>query len=88
VYFLSNRPNGTLYAGVTNDLVRRIWEHKEGKIDGFSRRYYLKRLVYFKRHDAIAVANQRETSIWPREWKVNLIIREDPAWDDLYQQLI
>jgi putative endonuclease len=90
VYFLSNRPNGTLYVGVTNDLVRRIWEHKEGKIDGFSRKYYLKRLVYFERHHAIVVAIQRETSIkrWPREWKVNLIIKENPAWDDLYQQLL
>jgi putative endonuclease len=90
VYFLSNRPSGTLYAGVSNDLIRRVWEHKEGKVDGFSRRYYLKRLVYFERHEDIVSAIQRETSIkhWPRAWKVNLIIKENPAWDDLYGQLL
>jgi putative endonuclease len=54
VYLLTNRPNGTLYVGVTNDLVRRIWEHRNGTNDGFARKYYLKRLVYFERHDDIA----------------------------------
>ena len=90
IYFLSNCPNGTLYVGVTNDLVRRIGEHKEGLAAGFSRRYYLKRLVYFERYDDITAAIQRETNIkrWPREWKVNLITKDNPEWNDLYQQFL
>jgi putative endonuclease len=90
VYFLTNHPNGTLYVGVTNDLVRRVWEHKSGTIDGFTKRYYLKRLVYFEHHDDIRAAIQRETNIkrWPREWKVNLIIAGNPEWNDLYEQIV
>ncbi len=90
VYFLTNRPNGTLHVGVTNDLVRRVWEHKSGTIDGFTKKYYLKRLVYFERHDDIRTAIQRETNIkrWPREWKVNLIVEDNPAWNDLYEQIV
>ncbi len=90
IYFLSNRPNGTIYVGVTNDLVRRVWEHKEARIAGFSRKYYLKRLVYFEHHDDIVSAIQRETNIkrWPRAWKVNLITKDNPEWNDLYGQLL
>jgi putative endonuclease len=90
IYFLSNRPNGTIYVGVTSDLVRRVGEHKEGKIDGFSRKYYLKRLVYFERYDDIVSAIQRETNIkrWPRAWKVNLITKDNPEWNDLYGQFL
>jgi putative endonuclease len=90
VYFLTNHPNGTLYVGITNDLVRRVWEHKSGAIDGFTKRYYLKRLVYFEAHDDIRAAIQRETNIkrWPREWKVNLIIEGNPEWNDLYEQIL
>jgi putative endonuclease len=90
VYVLSNRPNGTLYVGVTNDLVRRIGEHKEGKIPGFTRRYYLKRLVWYEFHNEVTTAIQRESNIkhWPRQWKVNLIETENPAWHDLYGRVI
>jgi putative endonuclease len=63
VYILANRPNGTLYVGVTSDLVRRVWEHWEGIADGFTRRYGIKHLVYFERHDDISVAIQREKNI-------------------------
>jgi putative endonuclease len=89
VYFLTNRPNGTLYTDVTSDLVRRIGEHKEGKIEGFTRRYYLKRLVWFEFHDEITAAIQRESNIkhWPRQWKVNLIEQENPAWNDLHSEV-
>ena len=90
VYFLTNRRDGTLYIGVTNDLLRRIWEHRNGTSDGFTRRYYLKRLVYFECHDDIRTAIQRETSIkrWPRAWKINLITKDNPEWNDLYGQLL
>jgi putative endonuclease len=89
VYIMTNRPNGTLYTGVTSDLARRAWEHREGVADGFTKRYGLKRLVYAERHDDIRVAIQREKNIkhWPRAWKVALILRQNPDWNDLYDQL-
>jgi putative endonuclease len=90
VYILTNRPNGTLYIGVTNDLMRRIHEHRSGSASMFTRRYYLRKLVYFEHHDAIQTAIQRETSVkrWPRAWKVNLITGENPEWTDLFGQLL
>ena len=89
VYILTNKPNGILYVGVTNDLGRRVWEHREGIIDGFTKRYGLKRLVYAEHHEDITVAIQRESNLkhWSRAWKVNLIIAENPNWDDLYDRL-
>jgi len=90
VYIMTNRPDGTLYIGVTSDLARRIWEHREGVIDGFTKRYGLKRLVYVERYDDIATALQREKNLkhWPRAWKVALILKANPHWDDLYEQLM
>jgi len=86
---MTNRPNGTLYLGVTSDLARRSWEHREGVADGFTKRYGLKRLVFAERHDDICVAIQRERNMkhWPRAWKVHLILAENPNWDDLYDRL-
>lgn len=85
-YILTNRPNGILYVGVTSDLVRRMWEHREGLMDGFTKRHGLKRLVYVERHDEIIRAIQREKNLkhWSRAWKVNLILAENPDWKDLY----
>ena len=90
VYILTNNTNGTLYVGVTADLPRRIHQHREGLIEGFSKRYGLKRLVYAERHDRIESAIQRETTLkhWPRAWKVRLIVAENPEWHDLYETLI
>ncbi len=90
VYIFTNRPNGTLYVGVTDDLVRRVWEHREGLIDGFSKRYGLKRLVHFEHYDDISEARQREQNIkhYPRACKVRLILLNNPAWDDLYERVI
>ena len=90
VYIMTNRPNGTLYVGVTSDLARRAWEHRMGLVEGFTRRYGLKRLVYAERHDRIGSAIQRETNLkhWPRAWKVNLILADNPSWDDLYDRLV
>jgi putative endonuclease len=89
VYIVTNRPNGTLYVGVTSDLARRVWEHREGVAESFTKRYGLKRLVYAERHDEIRAAIQREKNIkhWPRAWKVALIVGENPNWCDLYDQL-
>ena len=83
---MTNRPNGTLYTGVTNDLVRRVWEYREGVAGGFTRRYSLKRLVYFERHETISAAIQRERNIkhWPRRWKARLILGANSEWNDLY----
>ena len=85
-YILTNKPNGILYVGVTSDLARRIWEHREGLADGFTKRHGLKRLVYVERHDEIVRAIQREKNLkhWSRAWKVRLILAENPEWNDLY----
>jgi putative endonuclease len=87
VYIVTNRPDGTLYVGVTGDLARRAWEHREGAVDGFTKKYRLKRLVWAERHEDIRTAIQREKNIkhWPRAWKVDLIIAQNPDWADLYQ---
>jgi len=89
VYILASAPGGTLYIGVTNDLVRRIFEHREGLGPGFTKRYDVKRLVYFEAHDSVLGAIQREKNIkhWPREWKIDLIIRDNPQWHDLYDEI-
>ena len=89
VYMMTNRPNGTLYVGVTSDLVQRVWQHREGVVEGFTKKYGLKRLVWFERHEEITSAIQREKNIkhWPRAWKVNLIVKANVHWDDLYQTL-
>ena len=85
-YILTNKPNGILYVGVTSDLARRIWEHREGLADGFTKRHGLKRLVYVERHDEIVRAIQRDKNLkhWSRAWKVRLILAENPEWNDLY----
>lgn len=90
VYIVTNRPNGTLYVGVTSDLARRTWEHRAGAADGFTKRYGLKRLVFAERHDDIRTALQREKNLkhWSRAWKVRLIREQNPDWNDLYDQLV
>ncbi len=90
VYFMTNRRNGALYVGVTSDLPRRIYEHRNGLLPGFTKQYGLKRLVYFEQYDDIRAAIQREKAIkhWPRAWKVRLIHQQNPDWDDLFDTLI
>jgi putative endonuclease len=89
IYIVTNQPNGTLYVGVTSDLARRAWEHRDGIADGFTKRYGLKRLVYYERYEDIRTAIQREKNLkhWPRAWKVKLILADNPDWDDLYERL-
>jgi len=87
IYILSNRKNGTLYIGITTNLVRRIYEHKTGLIEGFSKRYNLKKLVHIEEYDQYAQAIQREKRLkeWKRAWKLNLINEHNPEWSDLYE---
>ena len=90
VYLLTNRPNGVLYVGVTDNLIRRVWEHREGVVDGFTKRYGLKRLIYFEGYDDIRDARRREQNLkhYSRAWKVRLILLNNPKWDDLYETLV
>ncbi|MEJ8573859.1 GIY-YIG nuclease family protein [Microbaculum marinum] len=90
VYILTNRPDGTLYLGVTNDLVRRVWEHREGVAQGFTKRYGIGRLVWFERYEDIRTAIQREHTMkhWSRTWKVRKILAMNPHWDDLYETIV
>jgi putative endonuclease len=89
VYLLASQRNGTLYIGVTNDLVRRAWEHREGMVPGFTKKYGVKLLVYYEVFDDIAAAIHRETRLkkYKREWKLNLIEQRNPDWRDLSGQL-
>jgi putative endonuclease len=86
VYILTNRPRGTLYVGVTNDLVRRMHEHRSCAVPGFTSKYRLKSLVHFEPCGEILVAMEREKQLkrWRRAWKLELIERNNPAWQDLY----
>lgn len=85
VYILASARNGTLYSGVTSDLVRRCWEHREGLREGFTKRYGIKHLVYFEIFEDVHQAIARETQMkkYKREWKLNLIQRDNPEWRDL-----
>ena len=90
VYIMASAPYGTLYVGVTTDLVRRAWEHRSNALPGFTRRYGVKSLVYFEEHDDINSAIEREKRLkkWQRNWKIDLIERDNPHWSDLYDSLV
>jgi putative endonuclease len=89
VYILASRPGGALYVGVTNDLARRVYEHKQGAVPGQSKRFNIQRLVHFEVFDSPELAIQREKNIkhWPRVWKTNLISQTNPSWRDLYDDI-
>jgi putative endonuclease len=90
VYILCSGRNGTLYLGVTNNLIRRVHEHKQKKSDGFSKKYNVDRLVYFEECDDISAAIYREKCLkkWNRDWKLNLIEEFNSEWKDLYDDII
>ena len=90
VYMLANRKQGILYIGVTNDLIRRVYEHREGSVESFTKRYGVDRLVYFETHDSIEAAIVREKKLkhWKRGWKTDLIEHDNPDWRDLYPDLV
>lgn len=85
VYIITNKPWGTLYAGMTNEIMLRNYQHREGLVDGFSKKYGLKMLVYYEEHATAGAAIHREKRIkkWPRTWKINLIRTNNPDWKDL-----
>ena len=89
IYILASKKNGTLYVGVTNDVVRRVYEHKEGLAEGFTKRHGVKRLVHFEIYVSVETAIRREKALktWLRDWKIALIERDNPDWDDLYEGL-
>lgn len=90
VYILASMRNGTLYVGVTSDLIKRVWQHKTGLVEGFTNKYAVHHLVYFELHDSMGNAITREKQIkeWQRKWKLNLIEANNPTWKDLYLDLI
>ena len=90
VYLLASQRNGTLYVGVTSNLIQRIWQHRQDQAKGFSERYQVHRLVWFERHEEMAQAILREKQIkkWQRSWKLELIERVNPRWDDLWEQIL
>ncbi len=90
VYIMASQKDGTLYIGVTNDLVRRVWEHKNDVHEGFTRKYGVHRLVWYEAATDIngAIWREKQMKKWRREWKVELIEKENPNWDDLYEGLL
>jgi putative endonuclease len=89
VYIMTNKAYGTLYVGITNDLVRRTWEHRNSLIDGFTKEHELHDLVWFEVHDDVEEAIRREKLIkkWHRDWKVNLVQAGNPGWRDLFEEI-
>ena len=90
LYMLASKCNGTLYVGVTSDVVKRVHEHREGVAKGFTQQYEVKRLVWYEVHETMLAAIMREKQIkkWNRAWKLKLIERTNPEWKDLYDELV
>ena len=89
VYLMASRRNGTLYVGVTSDLMKRAWEHKNGAVEGFTKRYSVHKLVWYEVHESMesAIAREKAIKAWNRKWKLKLIENTNPEWDDLYAKL-
>ena len=89
VYILASQPRGTLYIGITNDLRRRMIEHRSGSVEGFTQKYNVKRLVFVEQTEYIYSALEREKQLkrWHRDWKINLIEERNPEWNDLYEDI-
>jgi putative endonuclease len=90
VYILASKRNGTLYIGVTSNLIERVWEHKNNVVDGFTKKYSVHILVYFEQTENVQSALLREKQLkkWKREWKVKLIEEKNPEWKDLYDEIL
>lgn len=90
VYIMASRPGGTLYVGVTSDLIQRVAQHKSGELGGFTDRYQVKTLVWFEVHGAMepAIVREKEIKKWRRDWKVDLIEADNPKWQDLYETIL
>ena len=89
VYMLASQRNGTLYVGATSDICQRVWQHKHGVFDGFTKQYTVHLLVWYEAHETMESAISRERALkeWRRKWKLELIERHNPGWDDLYETL-
>lgn len=89
VYILASKPQGTLYIGVTSDVVRRVWEHRTDAVDGFTKKYGVHTLVYLEVHATMpdAILREKQVKKWRRAWKIELIERDNPTWRDLYAEL-
>ena len=90
IYIMTNKKYGTLYIGVTSDLIKRVYEHKNSFVDGFTKKYNLKKLVYYEVFEDITEAIKREKQLkkWNRAWKIDLIEKLNPTWEDLYYSLM
>ena len=90
VYILASGRNGTLYIGVTSDLVKRAWQHREADVEGFTRRYGIGRLVHYEMHGDMehAITREKRLKKWNRQWKLRLIEERNPLWDDLWPEIL
>ena len=90
VYILTSKRNGTLYTGVTSDLAKRIWQHRNKQVDGFSKNYETHSLVYYELHDEMlsAITREKQIKAWQRKWKIRLIEEFNPYWRDLYSEIV
>ncbi len=90
VYIMTNKPNGTLYIGVTSDLIGRVWQHKEHLADGFTKKYDLTKLVYFEQYQTMesAIIKEKQLKQWSRDWKIRLIQEKNIEWLDLYASIL
>ena len=90
VYILASQRNGTLYIGITNNLVKRVWEHKNKKVEGFTKKYEVHHLVYYEIHEnpELAIIREKQLKKWNRLWKIRIIEKMNPEWKDLYQEIL
>ena len=90
VYLLASKRNGTLYIGVTSDLVKRVWEHKNDMVEGFTKRYNVHQLVWYELHESMesAITREKRLKSWKRKWKLELIESNNPKWQDLYHTIV
>ena len=86
VYILASKKNGTLYIGVTSNLIQRIWQHKNNQVEGFTKKYNVHTLVYYEQHEVMesAITREKQMKKWKREWKIKLIEKGNPQWEDLW----
>jgi putative endonuclease len=90
VYIMTNKPNGVLYVGITNDLINPVYQHKNNLADGFTKKYHLHRLIYYENTNDVyeAIAREKRLKKWHRQWKIDLINQFNPSWADLYNNII
>jgi putative endonuclease len=86
---MASRKDGALYIGVTSDLIKRVYQHKEGLIDGHTAKYDIKNLVYYEQHEDVeqAILREKQLKVWKRQWKIELLEKHNPSWNDLYPEI-